>query len=641
MDPLDYLKVLHRRWRIIAGTLLIALAAAWFTTPAPVDRPSVPIGTSYTATHTLLRAPDDPHPVNLELTRLFATTGEIPRRAAEKLGLPPDQGPILAGRVRVAVDPEVGSLAVTVSGPDGARAAEIANTFAAEIVENLRATLQRDRDADRADARRLVESLGQQVSRLQAEINKSPGEAPLLQAQRDGYLTNYSAAFSRLQALTQQGAARSPLRTLEEATPVPVQTAAVFTAPSSRVGRLTLALLVGLVIGVVLALVVERFDRRLRTRDAVEDVTSLPVVAEVPVLARSARRDFSVSVVRAPGGAVAEAYRSLRSAVMQVPSRPALSAPASDLPWSAPQVLLVTSPLPADGKTTTVANLAACLAESGRQVLVLDCDFRNPRVHRYLDVAPGAGMSDLLAGTGTLRLADVVRPSAVPGVRVVTSGRATDHPAALLARAGGLLQAARQLADVVLIDAAPVLAANDATDLVPYIDAVVLVTRSGKTTQHHALRTAELLARLSVPVAGTVLVASNGQLPGYSSGLSAVLTRSGRWRRRGMGVEPPQEWLVTEAPTAPEAAAAAEVAVPRQSAPSPRHAAPPQPDTTGPSVRPDVAARSQDWILPPVLAALRAEDPAGPAELRPPDDALRPAADPHGTSDEPRGPAQS
>lgn len=533
MDLVDYLRILRRRWRVLAATLVLAVLAAWVTTPDGADsRVPAPTASSYIATHTLLQAPDVQSPPNLELTRLFATRGNIPRRAAVRLGLPAEQGPMLAMQVDVAVDPKVGSLTVTSSGTDGERAARTANAFALEIIENLRATLQKDRDAERSDARNLVVSLGARIAQLEEQIANKPPDVSLLQAQRDAYLTNYTSAFSRLQSLSEQGAARSPLISLEEAVPIAVVTSSPFAPPSSRGGRIALAALVGLLLGVVLALVLERVDRRLRSREAVEDITSLPVVAEVPVLPRRSRRDWSIQVVSAPAGAVAEAYRSLRSAVMLVPSRPALQQTVREVEWQAPEVLLVTSPLPADGKTTTVANLAACLAESGRQVLVLDCDFRNPTLHRYLRVQPGPGMSDLLAGTSVVELAHVVRASAVPGVRMVTSGTVTGHPAALLARAGALLDTARQLADIVLIDAAPVLAANDATDLVPYVDGVVLVTRSGRTTREHALRTTELLARLSVPIAGTVLVGSDASVGRYSFRTAGRLGFLGAQRRR-------------------------------------------------------------------------------------------------------------
>ena len=132
----------------------------------------------------------------------------------------------------------------------------------------------------------------------------------------------------------------------------------------------------------------------------------------------------------------------------------------------------------------------------------------------------------------------------------MTSGGVTDHPAALLARAGGLLAAARELADVVLIDAAPVLAANDATDLVPYVDAVVLVARCGRTTRDHALRTTELLARLSVPIAGTVLIGSNMNASAgrYASGSRLQFGWLPVGRRQS--AEPVRNWLATAAATA-------------------------------------------------------------------------------------------
>jgi capsular exopolysaccharide synthesis family protein len=169
-------------------------------------------------------------------------------------------------------------------------------------------------------------------------------------------------------------------------------------------------------------------------------------------------------------------------------------------------VVLVTSGAPGDGKTTTVANLAATMAESGRSVLVLGCDFRRPEVHRYFEVAAAPGIADVLTGSATRRLEDIARPTTTPGVWVAPSGEGLRNLGDLAAGGRDMVAQARALADVVIIDTAPILATNDAAELIPSCDAVVLVARIGKTTVDVARRTRDLLERLGAPVAGVVAI---------------------------------------------------------------------------------------------------------------------------------------
>ncbi len=228
-----------------------------------------------------------------------------------------------------------------------------------------------------------------------------------------------------------------------------------------------------------------------------------------PRLTKAQRGVPQVLTATSPGSGVAEAYRGLRAAVLLVPSRPV--APEGTLPpldlstWRPPQVLLVTSPSAADGKTSTVVNLAAAMAESGRSVVVLDADFRNPNANRYLGVPRSPGLSDLLNGAVPGGVPAVLQSTSVDGVDLITSGTSPRPPGAMLSRLGGVLEELRTLADVVIIDVAPMLLANDATDIVPHVDSVLVVTHVGRTSGPLAERTVDLLARLAVPVLGVVV----------------------------------------------------------------------------------------------------------------------------------------
>jgi cellulose biosynthesis protein BcsQ len=155
---------------------------------------------------------------------------------------------------------------------------------------------------------------------------------------------------------------------------------------------------------------------------------------------------------------------------------------------------MVTSPGPSEGKTTTVANLAAILAETGRSVLVVNCDFRRPRVHLHLD------------GTDDPRK---VVDTKVPGVKLVTQVLDNPHdanPAEVVAVQRQVIRNARDMFDVVLLDTAPILTTNDATEVLNIADQVVIVAKAGKTHREAADRAAELLERRGAPVVGAVLV---------------------------------------------------------------------------------------------------------------------------------------
>ena len=510
MEPIDYLKILRRRWRVIVAALLLSLAAAWATTPeTPVSGPPVQ---SYTATVTLLKNPDSNLP--LSYVGLFAKQGEVPENVAKKVRY--DGPPALLGsQLEVLPDDKTGAMQLTVADEDGARATLIANTFAQEVIAFFQRKAQEDAKQEMAVLQEQLTQLRREIAEKSRSLNDKPGD-PILEEEREALRDSYGATFADLR-LQQQVASSRDLDVLQEATPIPV-TSGGFAPPSSRSGRLLLGLLLGAVLGCVLALVLERLDTRLRDRATIQELYRMPVLTEVPRLPHTLRHGREIIAATQPASLAAEAYRSLRSSLLLLPSRPVRSGPwdasgAEPALLDPPKVVLVASPRGGEGKTTTVVNLAACLAEAGKRVLVLDCDFRAPEAHRYLDVPEGPGLSDLLNASGEQDLLSLSRPTALTGVRLVTAGTMLTQPAALPARMAEIIRQARDLADIVLIDSAPMLLANDAIDLMPYVDSVLVVCRSGRTTTEQAERASELLARMRVPVIGLALVGVSTGLP--------------------------------------------------------------------------------------------------------------------------------
>jgi succinoglycan biosynthesis transport protein ExoP len=183
-----------------------------------------------------------------------------------------------------------------------------------------------------------------------------------------------------------------------------------------------------------------------------------------------------------------------------------------------PQVILVTSALPREGKTTTAANLAVTLAQLGDRTLLIDADLRKPGVGRLLNLGSGkyAGLSSYLAGVSSLDLVTVQHP-AIPNLSAIPTGPLPPNPADLLS-SHKLAEAIAELRGkfkFVVIDSPPIMAATDAVILSVQVDGVLLVVRSGETPKEAFTRTRDLLVSVKCHLLGVVLNAVDSSAPDY------------------------------------------------------------------------------------------------------------------------------
>jgi capsular exopolysaccharide synthesis family protein len=203
---------------------------------------------------------------------------------------------------------------------------------------------------------------------------------------------------------------------------------------------------------------------------------------------------------------MSEAFRALRTALL-------LSQP--DHP---PQVILVSSSLPREGKTTVAANLAVTLAQLGDKTVLVDADLRKPGVARLLNLGPGrhAGLSSYLAGVSTLDLVIVPHP-AIPNLAAIPTGPLPPNPADLLSshRLAEAIAELRKEFKFVVIDSPPILAATDGVILSVQADGVLLVVRSGETPKEAFTHTRDLLVSVKCLVLGVVLNAVDFNTPDY------------------------------------------------------------------------------------------------------------------------------
>lgn len=282
--------------------------------------------------------------------------------------------------------------------------------------------------------------------------------------------------------------------------------------------NLSIAVLVGLAAGFAAAIALERADRSVRSREQVIDLIGAPVLAEVPALRKGEPAILTDHEVGAPR---AEAFRRLRTnltfAGVEHPIR----------------VLVVTSALAAEGKSTTALNLALALAEADARVLLVDADLRRPVIADLLHVEGGAGLTNVLAAQASVH--DVVQPVGTGNLHVLTSGTIPPNPSEMLGSDAmrALVETARTDYDYVVIDTPPLLPVTDAAVVSRHADGVVIVTRYGRTRKDDLTVAAEALGNVAARVVGIVLnvVPAKDHKSRYQS-YATEGRRPGRRRRR-------------------------------------------------------------------------------------------------------------
>lgn len=262
-------------------------------------------------------------------------------------------------------------------------------------------------------------------------------------------------------------------------------------APSEPqwIRNLAVGLVAGLLIGAALALARAKLDRSVRDPEEAAALVGAPVIATI-------LRDESLSkahvFTRTGSSRTAEEYRQLRNNLQFL---------NIDEP---PKVIMITSAVPSEGKTTVTINLAVALAEAGHQVAVVESDLRRPLVSQYLDLVEGTGVTNILAGTADVD--DVVQQFG-NGVSVIASGPKPPNPGELLASSqmSALLDKLRADHDFVLVDAPPLLPVADASGLAAFADGVLLSVRYGTTRKDQLQQAAAVLGRVHAKVLGVVL----------------------------------------------------------------------------------------------------------------------------------------
>jgi polysaccharide biosynthesis transport protein len=344
------------------------------------------------------------------------------------------------------------------------------------------------------------------------KLNESAIEYSFLKRDFETNRTLYEGLLERLkEAGITAGLRSNNIRQVDVARPP--------TAPAEpNVPRnLGFGLMLGLTSGIGLAFLLEGIDNTVRTPEQAQTISGLPSLGMIPLGSRnnlegdthslsvaSSKEMVELITQSRPQSQMSEAYRALRTSLLLT----SVGAP--------PKVLVVTSALPQEGKTTTSINTATVLAQKGTRVLLIDADLRRPSIHKTLGIGPRVGLSNVLTGGATLQEA-TFRSSLLPNLYILPAGTPPPNPAELLASSEmiEILSVLRERFDHIVVDTPPTLSVTDAVVLSPCADAVVLVIRCGQTTKPALRRSREILAQVNARVAGVLLNAVDLNSPDY------------------------------------------------------------------------------------------------------------------------------
>ena len=262
------------------------------------------------------------------------------------------------------------------------------------------------------------------------------------------------------------------------------------TSPSTAI-NLVFGLLVGLALGLGIAILREVLDTRIRGERDVTAITDAPIIGGISFDATAVKRPLIVQ--DDPHSPRAEAFRTLRTNLQFLDIE------------SGAKSFVITSSIPSEGKTTTAANLAIALADSGAQVVIIDGDLRRPKIAEYMGLEGAVGLTDVLISRATL--ADALQPWGRGNLAVLPAGSIPPNPSELLgSRAmAALLRTLETEFDVVIIDAPPLLPVTDAALVSKLTRGAIVVVAAGRTHKGEFAGAISALENVGAPVAGVIL----------------------------------------------------------------------------------------------------------------------------------------
>jgi capsular exopolysaccharide synthesis family protein len=273
---------------------------------------------------------------------------------------------------------------------------------------------------------------------------------------------------------------------------------AEFVTSPKKASVVAVNLILGILCGIGFAVTRERMDWRLRSAEEISAILAVPVLGIVPSMSGKGKKavtSHGQKVQLEPKSSVAEAYRTIRTAVY------------FGVPKGQARTILVTSPAPNDGKTTMVSNLAIAMAQAGQKVLIVDADFRKPMQHNVFGFTNNTekGLSSILAGQTSLD--EAMRACQTERLDLLTSGPDVPNPSELLNSEAfaNLLKELTHRYDRIIIDSPPVTPVADSQILAAICDVTILVLRADKSTRKASQQARDALASVGAHVLGAVI----------------------------------------------------------------------------------------------------------------------------------------
>ncbi|MHB1511144.1 MAG: tyrosine-protein kinase domain-containing protein [Acidimicrobiales bacterium] len=472
----SYLALLRRRkWWVIALPVLGLVASLGYSLTQPK---------AYSASAQLLLQPENvwvtanqqpitPTDVLTELQ--LVTSAPVEASVKRQLGSAPNVSAAEVGLTNVI------SIAATSATP--ARAALIANTYATAFITYQRSVTIASLTAAETQLGRQITSIAAQVKSLHsnpaavAQVNALLSQEALLKDQLAQLQVNGAVAIGGIQLVTPATAPIAP------SSPKPLTDAG-------------LGFVLGLLLGIGLAFLIEHLDDTVYLKEDVERLTpGARVLALVPMVSSWKNKSQALVIAASqPNSPAGEAYRSLRTSLQ-----------FATLDNHA-QVILVTSPGENEGKSSTAANLGVVLATAGERVAIVSCDLRRPRLGQFFGRTEQVGLTTVLLGRCSLE--EALQP--VPGIdrlSILATGERPSDPTSVLGseQFAGVLDQLRKMFDLVVVDSPPLLPVTDAVILAQAADAALLVVAAGQTRGKGLRQATEALSLVHATLIGVVL----------------------------------------------------------------------------------------------------------------------------------------
>lgn len=362
------------------------------------------------------------------------------------------------------------------------------------------ASMKRKYEAATAQEKSLLKAYEQQhgktTAQTKAEIDLAAMTSQL--STDEQYLNTLLQKQRELNATSGEGGANVSISTKSRLPHEPVGPA--------RLRSILLAFLLSLMGGVGLAFLLDFLDDSVKSLDDIDRYVHLPALALIPAArnekgrlnaadaAQAQNASTALALVDDARSPMAEAYRHLRTSLL-------LSSAGNP-----PKTILVTSSQPSEGKTTTAVNIAFMLAQTGAQVLIIDCDLRRPRLHANFNLSNTRGLTNFLSGECPID--DVLQSyERVPNLKLLTSGPVPPNPAELLGseEMRNLLKSLSERFTHIIVDSPPAISFTDASILSAFVDGVILVVHSGRSSRAVVRRAKQQLQDVGANIFGVVL----------------------------------------------------------------------------------------------------------------------------------------